>query len=209
MTRIPCSLIVPIKFFSLLLACLMIVSCANPPPSNVGLDNNQHQQQLAEMQHWQIKGRIGFKSSEQKPKSANLSWLQNNDDYQLSLNTILGTSILTMQGNPQWVTLNADDMTHSGTNASELIWQITGWTLPIEQLPTWIKGQSVKTDKVILSEQGWIAELQPRCTTCRGWQLSYSDYEQVKGIWLPHKIRLEHTVNKVQVTIKVNSWTIH
>lgn len=192
----------------LLMLSFIVVSCASPPPSNVELNSNQHQMQLAQLQHWQIKGKFGFKSPDDK-QSASLSWLQKQQDYQLSLNTILGTSILSLQGNSSWVTLVADDTTYQGSSASELIQQITGWTLPIEQLPTWIKGQSVKTDKVILSEQGWIAELQPRCTTCRGWQLSYSDYEQVKGIWLPHKIRLEHTVNKVQVTIKVNSWTIH
>jgi outer membrane lipoprotein LolB len=197
------------KYISVVSLCLFIVGCATPPPTNVKIDSVRHQQQLAELQRWQIKGRFGFKSPEQKPQSASLSWLQNHEDYQLALSTILGTSILTLQGNPQWVTLNADDETYSGTNASELIKQITGWTLPVEQLPTWIKGQSLKSDKVTLSQQGWIAELRPSCLNCRGWLIRYADYQTVENKWLPHKIKLSHEKNNVEVTIKVNSWTIN
>lgn len=198
--------VISIKSLALVFISLVLVSCASRVPTKVELDSAQHQSQLAALQHWQIKGKFGFKSPEQK-QSASLSWLQNNADYQLSLNTILGTSILTMQGDPQWVTLNADDETYSGTNASELIWQITGWTLPVEQLPTWIKGQSLASDKVGLSEQGWISELQPGCLNCRGWLLHYADYQFVQNYWLPHKITLLNKNNQVEVIIKVNSWT--
>jgi outer membrane lipoprotein LolB len=184
---------------------IVVVSCASPPPTKVELDSAQHQQKLAALQHWQIKGKFGFKSPEQK-QSANLSWLQNSDDYQLSLSTILGTSILSLQGNPQWASLKADDETYNGASASELIWQMTGWTIPVEQLSTWIKGQSLKSDRVILSEQGWITELQPTCINCRGWILSFTDYQAVKNYWLPHKIKLTHIKNSVDVTIKINSW---
>lgn len=207
MTRQFCSFAIPTKFIAAFLVSLIVASCASPPPSKVELNSQQHQQQLSELQDWQITGKIGFKSPEQKPKSASLSWVQKQQAYRLSLNTTFGISILSLQGTPQWATLNADDQTYSGTNASELIWQISGWTLPVEQLSTWIKGQSLKTDKVRLSEQGWIVELQPRCASCRGWQLNYSDYQFVNHLWLPHKIRLSHQLKHVQVTIKVNSWT--
>jgi outer membrane lipoprotein LolB len=204
-TRIYCCLPIYLKFFSLILISIVMVGCASSPRTKIELDSAQHQQKLAALQHWQIKGKFGFRSPKQK-QSANLSWLQNSDDYQLSLSTILGTSILSLQGNPQWASLKADDETYNGASASELIWQMTGWTIPVEQLPTWIKGQSLKSDKVILSEQGWIEELQPTCINCRGWTLRFTDYQAVGNYWLPHKIKLTHKKNSVDVTIKINSW---
>jgi outer membrane lipoprotein LolB len=195
------------KWLAILICCATFVSCSNRLPVKVELNSQQHQAKLTNLNHWQIRGKLGFKSTEKK-QSANLSWEQNLNDYQLSLNSILGTSILSMQGNNTWATLKADDETYSGATASELIWQITGWNLPVEQLPVWIKGQSLPTDKVMLAEQGWLTQLQPSCTTCQGWLLNYSDYELVNQLWLPHKIVLVHQENQVQVTIKVNSWIV-
>ena len=177
------------------------------PPAPVAIDSRQHQQQLGQLTEWQISGKFGFKSPEQK-QSASLSWHQNNDDYLLSLSTILGTSILSMQGKPDWVTLYADDHLYEGPSASELIWQITGWSLPVEQLPVWIKGQSITGDQVQLTEQGWIAQLTPACASCQGWLIRYDDYQALAKFWLPHKIQLLNQDKHIQVTIKVNSWTL-
>ena len=197
------------RWLALLLVSLVFVSCSTRPPEQVDLNSQQHQVALANLNHWQIRGRLGFKSPEQKPQSASLSWSQNLNEYQLSLNTILGTSILSMQGNEHGATLKADDETYTGANASELIWQITGWTLPIEQLPIWIKGKSLAGDKVVLAQQGWISQLQPSCSTCSGWILDYSAYAIVNQLWLPHKIVLRHNLKQIQVTIKVNTWIVN
>ena len=195
------------KRLAIVLLSLVFVSCSSRPPDNVALNSQQHQAGLANVDHWQIRGKLGFKSPEKK-QSASLSWEQNLNEYQLSLNSILGTSILSMQGDDKRATLIADEETYVGDNASELIWQVTGWTLPVEQLPVWIKGQSLPSDKVLLAEQGWITQLQPACTNCRGWLINYSDYSATNQQWLPHKIVLIHQENQVQVTIKVNTWIV-
>jgi outer membrane lipoprotein LolB len=195
------------KWLAVLICCATFVSCSNRPPVKVDLNSQQHQSKLANLNHWQIRGKLGFKSPEKK-QSASLFWEQNLNDYQLSLNSILGTSILSMQGNNTWATLKADDETYSGNSASELIWQITGWTLPVEQLPVWIKGKSLPRDKVVLADQGWITQLQPGCPSCEGWLLNYSDYSAINELWLPHKIVLIQQENQIQITIKVNSWIV-
>lgn len=196
------------KCLAVVLFSLVFVSCSNSPPAIVDLNSQQHQAALANLSHWQIRGKFGFKGPEKK-QSASISWEQNLDAYQLSLNSILGTSILSMQGNEQGASLTADDETYTGTNASELIWQITGWNLPVEQLPVWIKGQSLPQDKVVLGEQGWITQLQPGCISCSGWLINFSDYAKITQLWLPHKIVLLHKANQVQITIKVNTWIVN
>ena len=198
-----------IRWVTLVCLNLFLLACSSRlPDTHVSLDGQQHQAALATLTHWQIRGKIGFKGPDKK-QSANLSWEQNDEQYQLSLNSILGTSILAMQGNETEATLTADDQTYSGHNASELIWQITGWTLPVAQLPVWIKGQHLKTDEVKLAEQGWITDLQPTCDSCNGWLIQYADYAVVAKQWLPHKIVLIHARNQLQITIKVNTWIIN
>ena len=185
----------------------MVACSSRLPLTNVNLDGQQHQVALASLNNWQIRGKIGFKGPSKK-QSASLSWEQHDTQYQLSLNSVLGTSILAMQGNDEEATIKADDQTYTGQNASELIWQITGWTLPVAQLPIWIKGQHLSTDTVKLVEQGWVTELKPRCDECSGWLIQYFDYAAVAQQWLPHKILLIHQNNQLQITIKVNSWII-
>ncbi|KXI30750.1 lipoprotein insertase outer membrane protein LolB [Paraglaciecola hydrolytica] len=196
-----------VRWLGIFILGAAFVGCSTLPPVSVDLNSQQHQSALAKLNNWQIRGKLGFKSPEKK-QSASLSWEQKQDDYQLSLNSILGTSILSMQGNHSGATLIADDETHSGNNASELIWQITGWTLPVEQLPVWIKGQSLPNDKVVLAEQGWITQLQPTCENCEGWLINYAEYALNNQQWLPHKIVLLNQHNQLQVTIKINTWIV-
>lgn len=189
---------------------MLITSCATPPPiTDVNINNKQHQLNLAALNHWQIIGKFGFKSPDKKPQSAYLSWQQNAKEYQFSLSSILGTSILSMNGSPELTTLKADGETYQDQNASELIWQITGWSLPVEHLPVWIKGQSLAADKVTLSEHGWINQLVPSCLNCLGWQINYSDYQLIEQSWLPHKIVMINPNKQIQVIIKVNTWSIN
>ncbi|NCP65309.1 MAG: outer membrane lipoprotein LolB [Paraglaciecola sp.] len=188
---------------------LLLLACAHQAPKpTVRVDAEQHQAGLAELTTWQIAGRFGFKGPEQK-QSASLHWAQQGQNYQLTLSTILGTAILSMQNDNGLITAKADDKNYTGINASELIWQMTGWTIPVDQLPIWIKGQYTVNDQVVMNEQGFVSQLAPTCLTCQGWLISYSNYQVVENKWLPHKIVMTHSSRNVQVIIKVNAWTLN
>jgi outer membrane lipoprotein LolB len=197
---------------------LFLAACAHQRPGPTAKVNaEEHQARLSELTTWQIAGRFGFKGPEQK-QSASLHWAQREQNYQLSLSTILGTAILSMQNENGFITAKADDKNYSGTNASEIIWQMTGWTIPVDQLPIWIKGQYTVNDRVIINEQGFVSQLQPGCAACQGWLITYTNYQAVEDKrlpqpwlaqrWLPHKIVMTHSLRNVQVIIKVNTWTL-
>jgi outer membrane lipoprotein LolB len=188
---------------------LLMLACAHQAPKPTArVDAEQHQSELSQLTTWQIAGRFGFKGPEQK-QSASLHWAQREQNYQLSLSTILGTAILSMQNDNGLITAKADDKNYTGTNASEVIWQMTGWTIPVDQLPIWIKGQYTANDQVVINEQGFVSQLVPNCVHCQGWLISYSNYQVVEKNWLPHKIVMTHTSRNVQVIIKVNTWTLN
>jgi outer membrane lipoprotein LolB len=170
------------------------------------MDNRQHQAKLADFTHWQINGRMAFKNPQEK-FSANLFWQQNDDTYQLKLGTMFGISLLAMQGDAQSVELEADDQHYQDTDASHLIWRITGWDIPVSHFNRWIKGLTRPEDQALYSEQGWLSQLIPGCTTCDGWQIDYTNYQRVDNLWLPHHVELTHRVLHNQIVIRINKWT--
>lgn len=199
------NLLSTIRFQLLFGAILLLCACANAPPQ-VNLDSSQHQAKLTNFSHWQINGRMAFKSPQEK-FSANLFWQQIDDTYQLKLSSMFGTSLLAMQGDRHSVELEADDQHYQDTDASHLIWRITGWDIPVSHFPRWIKGQSRAEDQALYSEQGWLSQLTPSCNACDGWQIEYTKYQLVDTIWLPHRIELTHLVLDNQIVIRVNKWT--
>ncbi|WP_339723198.1 lipoprotein insertase outer membrane protein LolB [uncultured Paraglaciecola sp.] len=199
----------PIKKASFSLALILfLVGCATPPAPIVSLNSTTHQLSLKRLDNWTIKGRLGFKGPEKK-QSANFRWQQSPQQYQLNMTSIIGTSLVKMQGNDEGVTLIADDETYQDTDANQLIWRVTGWQIPVEKLRLWVKGQHQHNDQVIISDQGWVNQLQPSCNNCQNWLINYDNYKLVGDSWLPHKVVLNNSLDNSQLLIRVNTWDIH
>ena len=187
---------------------LFMAGCATSPQPIISLNSSAHQLSLKQQDHWLIKGKLGFKGPEKK-QSANFRWQQRQQQFQLNMTSIIGTSLLNMKGNEKGVTLVANDETYQDSNPSDLIWRVTGWQIPVEKLRFWIKGQHQKNDKVITSEQGWVRQLQPNCDNCENWLINYDNYKLVVDIWLPHKVVLNNRFNNSQLLIRVNKWDLY
>ncbi|GAC22316.1 lipoprotein insertase outer membrane protein LolB [Paraglaciecola arctica] len=194
--------------FSAFILIFYLAGCATPPKPTVSLNSAAHQLSLEQQDHWLIKGKLGFKSPEKK-QSANFRWQQTQDQYQLNMTSIIGTSLLNMRGDDEGVTLVADDETYQDADASHLIWRVTGWQIPVEKLRFWIKGQHQNKDQVITSEQGWVSQLQPICDNCENWLINYDNYKLVDKVWLPHKVVLNNSLNNSQLLIRINTWDLH
>lgn len=164
-----------------------------------------HQQGLSQLTQWKIQGRLGFKSADKK-QSASFNWQQNKQEYKLNLTSVIGTSLLKMSGDRDSVTLEVDDETYQDNDPSFLIWRITGWQIPVEQFPFWVKGQHQEQAEVTTSQQGWVTQIKPNCNNCDNWLINYDNYKLVKNNWLPHNIVLNNTSNNSQLLIRVNAW---
>ncbi|MFT4994393.1 MAG: outer membrane lipoprotein LolB [Paraglaciecola sp.] len=188
----------------------LLFACASPTPLPKMKSSTEHQAQLAALQNWQIKGRLGFKGPGEK-FSASLNWRQKSENYQLKLSSVLGTSLLEMHGEPGNVALEVDDQLYQDSDPGQLIWQITGWHIPVAHLPQWIKGQLVGNDKALTSPQGWAQQIQPQCLACQAWLIAYDNYQLLDTdggdeLWLPHKIVLKNSTTQSTIIIRVNTW---
>ncbi|WP_342807454.1 lipoprotein insertase outer membrane protein LolB [Alteromonas sp. M12] len=188
------------------LTILLLSGCVTSTRINQSIDSERHQQQLSDLTHWKIKGRLAFKSEEDKV-SAYMNWQQQLTQFDLQLNTFIGTSILKMQSGDNYAKLEVDDQTFTDTDPNKLILRVTGWNIPVEKLGLWVKGQHTKNDNVVYDEYGLVSKLEAKCKKCVPWTLTYSDYKKVEELWLPHAIELTNTQNTAnQIKIKISSW---
>ncbi|MFT5675323.1 MAG: outer membrane lipoprotein LolB [Paraglaciecola sp.] len=199
-----------IKILATFSILVSLSACVTGPSTPADINSAEHQKKLASVQNWRIEGRLAYKSPDEK-RSASLNWRQNVQHYQLNLSTVFGTSLLEMKGEPNHVVLEADDKQYQDTDPTRLIWRTTGWRIPLNHFPHWIKGQTSDTDRTLYSPEGWVQQIQSQCFACKDWLINYDKYKLVNGLeidalWLPHKIVLVNATTNSQIIIRVNKW---
>ena len=116
-----------------------------------------------------LEGKIGVKAPQQSG-SAFYSWVQEQDQFNIQLNGILGMGKTIIEGQPGQVTLNSSKTgLISATTPEELLERATGWIAPITYLVDWVGAQpatehaQVERDSaqrlIKINEDGWDVDL--------------------------------------------------
>ncbi len=180
-------------------AVIVITACQSPPATQLPTTYSNYQNTLIELTDWKIEGRLLYRDANDK-HSANLFWHQQGQNFSLSLNTFLGTQILSLTQTEQGATLILDGETYQDSDAKRLLWRLTGWHLPVDELTLWIKGLHAGDAIPTFAEEGWLAELR-----YQQWQVEYDNYRKTDSLVLPHLIELTDPQRRIK--IKVNQWT--
>lgn len=170
------------RLFGLLLACLVLASCATRPTGSIAPGQTPN-----DLINWRVEGKLGFRSPE-KNGSAWINWLQKGDSYQLQLNGPFGASATRIEGDSQHAVLSQSGREDVGAaSGEELTEWLFGWPLPVSQMPYWIKGLPApdsQPQSQTKTADNHLASLQQQ-----GWHLTYSDYQR-QGEWqLPSRIQ--------------------
>jgi len=75
---------------------------------------------------------------------------------------MLGTTVLTLEATPHSAHLHIDGKDFRDTNAQALLERVSGWSIPINDLPLWITGQVGSLDRVIAVDSAGQAKQLPR-----------------------------------------------
>ena len=170
---------------------------------------NQNTSSVEQLTHWQLKGKLIFKSPEEK-FSASLNWKQNDEDSDIRLTTFLGISILKLKQDKNGANLEYDGNQYQAKDAKTLLMRHTRLNWPIEQMSDWVKGVSTTPGKQIKYNQNkQISQITLLDYTGAPWQLSYPSYQQVshngQSYQLPKQIKIKG--HDISITIKVSRWT--
>ncbi|MBU2978875.1 lipoprotein insertase outer membrane protein LolB [Alteromonas sp. C1M14] len=163
---------------------------------------------LNDINQWQIKGKMAIRQGK-KAVSANMNWKTNQADFKFRLTNLLGITLVNMDYSQGLAVLEADDKTYEHSDPSALIYEVTNWDIPVHKLLSWIKGLPLKDDVYQLNDKQLLASLSPNCETCSSWQVSYSQYGNVEGIWLPYQLTLRQTdKDNTMIKIRIDSWEL-
>lgn len=188
-----------------LLLVLFMAGCSQTPKEQIDQVAIDHRQILAQLNDWKIKGRLAFKSDQDK-FSANLNWHQQQHDFSIRLSSLLGTTLMRLTATSGLVTLEADDKEYQDTDATRLLFNVSGLLIPIDNLKQWVKGLDSQAKHSLRNANGTLAQLTAYSTSALSWQVNYADYRTVGEHVLPHLLTLKH--QDILIKMKINQWEL-
>lgn len=185
----------------------LLGGCAHQLPQPVD-DWHTHAARVQKISHWQITGKLGVRIPGDNG-SANLRWQNNKQHYSLDLSGPFGQGRLLIRGKPGRVSLQQPgEAPLMADSAEDLIYQVTGWTLPVMQLAYWVRGVPAPHQPVVRmhhNEGGLLAQLEQA-----GWQIQYQNYQSVptgtSHVQLPGRVTAEY--GDIRLTLIIRQWQL-
>lgn len=159
--------------------------------------------QASQAKAWELQGKIAVKSASEK-FSTNLYWFHLPKENQLTLTTVLGTTVLKLSTSPGLAKLEVDGKEFVDANAQALLESVSGWSIPLDSLPLWITGQVSPSDEVTSRDANGKIKTLTSPSSGQDWQVSFLSWQQQSGALVPKQIKVER--DGMQVRIQVNKW---
>lgn len=162
-----------------------------------------HSSNMKQLVNWNIDGRVAIRTTEQA-ETANLHWEQRDNNSQLRLSGPLGShaTLIESDGNTMEVR-QGDERSVWDLNSGEAQSR-SGWDLPLQALPHWLKGipaPGIEVDAMRLeTDRELLQSLEQD-----GWQVSYERYEEFGDAILPTRVTIERDTTRARVLIR--QWT--
>jgi len=194
---------------SVLFALFLQTSCSTPPLESPVTDPEsvwaERQQQLARIQYWYLNGRVAVNNGTEA-WHLDMDWSQQGQDYQMQLSGPFGAGRVKLAGNASGVLLtNADDQAFYADSAEKLLYEITGVSMPVDEMRYWIVGLAGpgQTGKTQLDQQGRLAAVEDT-----RWKVRFRGYMAVNGVDLPRKIFIDRADRQIDVRLVVDNWKL-
>ncbi len=187
---------------------LLLAGCVSQPPLPETADWQTQQQQLATIERWQLKGKMGYRQADDGG-SAWIDWQQRPQQFELRLSGPFGAGATYLRSEPGFT-----ELVQSGreplvaSSATELTGHLFGWQWPVDAMQYWVRGMpspASEAESLSLTPQGLLATLQQA-----GWQLEFSRYRQHQQWLLPGKIKGTRLADggETSFTLAIKSWQI-
>lgn len=182
-------------------ALLLLAGCETLPPMTdlSPITVNDARQAKA----WELQGKLAIKTPDDK-LSANIYWRHSEDRDELTLTTMLGTTVLTLNSTSNSAHLHIDGKDFSDDNAQRLLERVSGWSIPLADLPLWITGQVGPNDQVLESDSQGKPKQLTNTQTPPPWQVTFLSWQSQSGANVPHQLKLER--GDLQLKLQLNQW---
>lgn len=184
------------------LAVLLLAGCAGPTVRAPGdISWADHRSELQLLTHWTIEGKLALRTAEQA-ESASMRWLQEGASTELSLSGPMGINATTIHSDGRLLEIRqGDQSSHWDLSDPALLARETGWDLPLQALPYWLKGLP-SPDLTVQS-----LELNPEKSLLQSlqqdhWLVLYEDYDTFGRYRMPTRLHIRRADTSVRVIIR-------
>ncbi|MEM9255980.1 MAG: lipoprotein insertase outer membrane protein LolB [Pseudomonadota bacterium] len=163
------------------------------------------QEGVASLTDWTATGKIALRQPGAS-ESANLVWEQQGSHTLLRLSGPLGLGNTLVESDGSMLTIaRGDERQRIDISSRAAIIASTGWDLPLQALPHWLRGlpsPDYPVDEATRSSaDGALESLQQD-----GWRISYQRYGNFNGLTLPTRLRIEG--HNTLATLLIRSWQL-
>ncbi|MBT3308793.1 MAG: outer membrane lipoprotein LolB [Gammaproteobacteria bacterium] len=193
---------------SIVVAVWLLVGCSMAPPHSttaaLQLDWETRKAQLQQLQQWQVDGRVALRMGKEGGQSG-FSWKHKSAlQQQFNLSGLLGAGAVELLVGGAGAQLTTAGESYRGDRASQLLFEVTGWKIPVEAAQYWIKGlpdPTLELESLVLDEANRLQQLQQA-----GWRIEIRRYQQLNQMELPAFVVMEQ--GDVRLKLRLNRWRL-
>lgn len=182
---------------------LLLLSACSAVPDNIAmpLPAKERQQKLAALSNFELTASLGVKAPNDSV-SGSLNWQQRGEFYNADMNNFIGVNIFKLQTDSSGATVQVNGETHQAQSAAVLLDYLSGWSLPIAEMPLWLKGMAgQQSSELRWDPLGRLISFSLLDSQNRRWQVSYPEFfpDQLS---LPKRITLESGDTRLKLVIR-------
>ena len=166
----------------------------------------QRHQAVASINAWSFRGRLSL-TTEKEAWTGKVRWQQTADEFRIHFDSPTGQGAMQLMSNPQFgVEMRvANGGVYYADDAATLLYNHTGWRLPVAALRMWLLGLPQGRDEIsqlLFDAQGLLQNLQQY-----RWHVQYLSYQSVDGYSLPRKILLQN--EQIKIRMVIDHWELN
>jgi|GEM_PF-1585697 len=184
---------------------VMLTGCSlfqsnNSVPQDLTVE--QRAAYLKRTDHWRMVGRIGIITPKES-NTANIEWHRKGSESELRIYGFVGNTYALLTTTPTQSKISlSDDEVYYGTDPEQLLWQTTGWQIPVNALTQWILGLPDNAPSVSFDNTGLVNQL-----AFDDWLMNFQKYESFSGLTMPKKIKITHP--DITLKFSVRTWEMN
>ncbi|PWC09470.1 lipoprotein insertase outer membrane protein LolB [Brenneria corticis] len=193
------------------LASFLLVACSLHQPTSPGKSPTspqwqQHQQKVRQLSQYQTRGSFAY-ISDSKKLYARFFWQESSAQrYRLLLTNPLGSTELELSAQPDSIQITDNQgKRYVGKDAEDMVHQLTGMAIPLNNLRQWILGLPGEASDFTLDDGYLLNKLTYRQGN-QNWTVSYQSYSHKVNPPLPESLEL--TQGEQRIKLKMDNWTV-
>ncbi|WP_282247174.1 lipoprotein insertase outer membrane protein LolB [Stenotrophomonas sp. PS02300] len=157
---------------------------------------------------WSFQGRVAV-SKGRNGGSGRIDWQQQARQYVVSLSAPVTRQSWTLSGDSGNRSGRLDGVEggpRQGEDAQQVLLEATGWDIPVNQLPDWVRG--LVAEGATAAEIDRDAEGRPRRVRQMGWDIQFLDWYPAEGDRPVLPRRIEAVNGDAKVRLLVDGWVL-